>query len=106
MKVEYIVNRVFTSRSYILSSEDGSKVWLIDVGDTDMILGKIGTESSICGLLLTHAHYDHIYGLPSLVGTYPDCPIYTNAAGKVALSDPKKNLSLSRRLSFSRLHPW
>lgn len=95
LKVDYITNSIFNSRTYILS--DGSdKVWLVDCGDAfwnedeneNRLLG-----SRVEGVLLTHAHFDHIYGLPSLLERFPDVAIYTNEWGKWALADDKLNMS-------------
>lgn len=44
-------------------------------------------------VLLTHAHYDHIYGLPRLLELWPLAKIYTNDFGKIALADDKLNYS-------------
>lgn len=46
------------------------------------------------GVLLTHAHFDHIYGLPLLLEKFPNVAIYTNEWGKAALADAKLNMSL------------
>ena len=93
MKVEYIVNQVFTTRSYILSSDDGKSAWLVDVGDTDRILERLSPETRVAGVLLTHVHYDHIYGLPSLSFRFPDCKVFTNEAGLSCLIDTRLNMS-------------
>ncbi len=93
MTVEYWVNRVFTSRSYILREGACDEVWLVDVGDTDQILSMLRPEESVKGVLLTHVHYDHIYGLPLLLKRFPNCQVITNAAGVEALASPKLNMS-------------
>ena len=92
MKVEFVVNRIFTSRTYILSTDDAEGVWLVDCGDVDKVLEIIG-HRSIKGVLLSHAHYDHIYGLPQLMSLFPDAIIYTNAFGKEALANDRINMS-------------
>ena len=43
---------------------------------------------------MTHAHFDHIYGLPELLKLYPNCKIYTNEIGRETLSDARLNMSL------------
>ena len=92
LHVDYITNSIFNSRTYILS--DGSdKVWLVDCGDVFLNdndddndnLGRL-MDSRVEGVLLTHAHFDHIYGLPSLLERFPDVAIYTNEWGKAALA--------------------
>lgn len=92
LTVDYITNRVFNSRTYILSDEKYDCVWLVDCGDTDRVLEKIG-KKSVEGVLLTHAHSDHIYGVEELVKKFPAVKIYTNAAGVEALNSPKLNIS-------------
>lgn len=61
-------------------------------GDVDKIIAKIGRKN-ISGVLLTHAHYDHIYGLNKLVGKFPFVKIYTNEFGKKELTSQKQNFS-------------
>jgi len=92
LTVDFITNRVFNSRTYILSDEMYDRVWLVDCGDTDRVLEKIG-KKSVEGVLLTHAHSDHIYGLEELIKRFPKVKIYTNAAGVDALKSPKLNIS-------------
>lgn len=98
MVVSHIVNTVFTSRTYILSQDGLSDFWIVDCGDVLPLIDKI---SSICGndsytikgVLLTHAHFDHIYGLPRLTELFPQIKVYTNEAGREALSDSRLNMS-------------
>ena len=92
LTVDFITNRVFNSRTYILSDEKYDHVWLVDCGDTDRVLDMIG-KKSVEGVLLTHAHSDHIYGLEELIKRYPKVKVYTNAAGIEALKSPKLNIS-------------
>lgn len=91
-KVYYITNSIFNSRTYILS-DDSDKVWLVDCGDVEPLLTVVSNKK-VEGTLLTHAHFDHIYGLPSLLERFPDMAIYTNEWGKRALADAKLNMSL------------
>ncbi|MCK8623632.1 MBL fold metallo-hydrolase [Prevotella sp. E13-27] len=92
LTVDFITNRVFNSRTYILSDEKYDSVWLVDCGDTDRVLEKIG-QKSVEGVLLTHAHSDHIYGVEELIKRFPAVKVYTNAAGVEALKSPKLNIS-------------
>lgn len=97
LKVSHIVNSVFTSRTYILAQEVCSSVWLVDCGDVppivDMLSSLGGDTSMIKGVLLTHVHYDHIYGLPRLTEKFPSLRVYTNEYGKNALTDIRLNYS-------------
>lgn len=98
--VEYITNSIFNSRTYILSDSGSDVVWLVDCGDVVPLLEKIGNRQ-VQGVLLTHAHFDHIYGLPSFLDYYPRIPIFTNLFGKQALASDKMNMSRYHEQSFS-----
>lgn len=74
-------NHHFSSKSYRLLNA------IVDPGDEWN--GFIGVEK----ILLTHAHFDHIYGLNKLMQLNPSAKIYTNDYGKQMLLDAKKNLS-------------
>lgn len=95
--VSHVVNSVLTSRTYILMQEGNPSVWLIDCGDVSPIvdiLSSLGGDSSVIkGILLTHVHYDHIYGLPRLTEMFPSLLVYTNEYGKKALTDIRLNYS-------------
>lgn len=93
LKIDYIVNSIFDSMTWLLSDEGSSRVWLVDCGDVETIIEKIGGKS-VAGVLLTHAHFDHIYGLPELLRLYPDCRVYTNEIGRETLANAKLNMSL------------
>lgn len=92
LTVSYITNRIFNSRTYILSDPNSNIVWLVDCGDVDRIVESIG-EKQVAGVLLTHVHFDHIYGLKELMAKYPKVLVYTNGFGAEALKSPKQNLS-------------
>lgn len=92
LSVEYITNYIFNSRTYILTKPDNNDVWLVDCGDIDKVLEKIG-KKTIVGVLLTHTHSDHIYGLQGLLNQFPNVLIYTNEYGKNALQSPQLNMS-------------
>ena len=97
LQVSNIVNTIFTSRTYILSLGGSTEFWLVDCGDVQPLLERMrsiaGKGFTVKGVLLTHAHYDHIYGLPQLTVLYPQLKVYTNEAGKRALMDVRMNMS-------------
>ena len=89
MIIRQIVNTVFRSCSYVISHEGST--WLVDCGDMDQILPLV--EGELKGVLLTHAHFDHIYGLNSLMILFPGLSVYTNQDGLDALLNDKLNFS-------------
>ena len=94
MIVQQVVNRIFNSNTYIISTEVSNDVWLVDIGDLDSVSGLLKGEQVIRGVFITHSHFDHIYGLNNLVERYPDVKIYISADGAKGLFDDKKNFSL------------
>jgi len=89
MEVRFVVNRVFNSCSYVVTQ--GPSSWLVDCGDVQEILSLV--TGSLSGVLLTHSHFDHIYGLNRLLGLFPQLPVFTNQAGREGLLSDKLNLS-------------
>ena len=89
MEVQSIINSVFTSVTYCLSEPGFDGIWLVDCGDVE----KLDPSVPVAGVLLTHTHFDHIYGLNSLLKRCPDVKIITNDYGKEALLKPRRNLS-------------
>ena len=91
--IKYLTNCFFSSRTYWLSEKQENKIWLVDCGDVEEVIKQLSAQSFIVGVLLTHVHFDHIYGLNKLMRMVPDCIIITNDFGQKSLTDPKRNFS-------------
>ena len=90
MEIHQVVNTLYRSCSYVITHEGVS--WLLDCGDVEPLLHLIG-HNTLRGVMLTHGHYDHIYGLNILLTMFPSMVIYTNEAGKEELLSDKRNFS-------------
>lgn len=89
-----ITNSIFTSKTYILSKQGEDKAWLVDIGDIDPVLSYLDERHlSVEGVFITHAHFDHIYGLEALVNRYPNCRVYCTDYAKLGLASEKLNMS-------------
>ena len=94
MTVHKIINSILQSCTYILSKEGSDKVCLIDCGDIDPIfayLKEIG--KTVDSVYLTHAHYDHVFGLKELLSRYPDIKVLGNKETLEGLKDEYFTLS-------------
>lgn len=87
---DYIVNRIFNSITYILPTGNEKDCWLVDCGDVEKVIEQ---GWNVLGVLLTHVHCDHIYGLNKLMEAFPEALVYTNAEGKEGLMNPRWNFS-------------
>ena len=87
-KVRSNINSVFSSICY------RSGRILIDPGDEWEGFYDIGS------VLLTHAHFDHIYGLNRVIELNSNLKIYTNESGREMLVNARKNLSFYHESSF------
>ncbi|MEM8757455.1 MAG: MBL fold metallo-hydrolase [Planctomycetota bacterium] len=73
----------------------GEHLWVIDAGiDPGPLLGVVReTGLQPEAILLTHAHYDHIAGIPEVRKAFPGIPVLVHEAEKEWLETPELNLS-------------
>ena len=93
MQVNRLENSFYTSNTYVLSDLRSSYVWLVDCGDYVSQVKPLLDGRKVLGVLLTHTHSDHIYGLIDLLEEFPYARVYTNEFGIKALGDSRLNLS-------------
>ena len=95
--VKRFVNKKLNSNSYLFYDDNSVKsdsAYLIDCGDTDMIIDFLKKiDKKIEGLFITHSHYDHIYGMNSLLDYFPNVTVYASKFAVEGLFSTKKNLS-------------
>lgn len=73
MKIEKVVVGVYSENCYLIKKDN--KGLIVDPGDEiDKILDMIG-DTKIIGILITHAHFDHVGALNDLLDKY-NVPVY------------------------------
>jgi glyoxylase-like metal-dependent hydrolase (beta-lactamase superfamily II) len=104
MQINAFTNSLFSSVSYLLI--DGNSAWIVDIGDADSIIQYINNNNlSLKGIMLTHGHFDHIYGLNDIVTSFPTVPVYTNEFGAQMLVSAKLNMSKYHETPFEFQYP-
>lgn len=94
MEILSIVNSVSNSKTYLLHKIGFDKAWLVDIGDIEPVLDFVQKNNLIVeGIFLTHGHFDHFYGLQSLVKHFPKSKVYATAYTKQAIGSEELNLS-------------
>lgn len=72
-----------------------NELWIVDTGfDPEPLLDLVAdTGLTPTKLILTHAHPDHIAGVPAVLERYPGTPVLVHEAERRWLTDANLNLS-------------
>lgn len=101
MMCHRIVNSLFNSCTYILHEAENSNAILIDCGDSEPIMKYLADHQlKLSMVFLTHAHYDHVYGLKNIVSQFPQCIVCGSKETLIDLKDPFANLSFYHEDEF------
>lgn len=102
MEIAKRTNSLFNSVCYRIAGGEGCGArghLLVDPGD------EWEGFQGVRAVLLTHAHFDHIYGLNRVLELNPQALVYTNDAGREMLADARKNMSYYHETPFVFDHP-
>lgn len=103
IEVARFINSRFTSNTYIISNTKSEDIWIVDPGDFTPVQAwmKENSKSIIAGVLITHAHFDHIYGANEVYYNYPFTHFFVyNRIGFDILHDAKMNGSKYTEVPF------
>jgi hydroxyacylglutathione hydrolase len=101
MLVEKNVNNLLSSNSYVITCELDDGAWIVDPGNPDPLCNLLYKHNKFLkGILITHSHFDHIYGLNELVKKYPNTKVYASKLSQVGFQSAKLNGSYYANMPF------
>ena len=72
----------------------GGEAWIVDPGSEAERIIELCRKASLApkAILLTHAHFDHIGGVPTLAAAFPDMPIYIGRNDMKVIDHPMNQM--------------
>lgn len=105
LQIHVTNDQIFFENGYILYTEDGGDCWLVDPGFAPQpsLMAEYVKARSLkpVAIMLTHAHADHIAGVPEVLELFGQLPVYVGKEERDALSDARQNLSCMTGDGFS-----
>lgn len=91
------------TNAHVIWDDAARECWVVDpsLWPKNLLDWLTDQEMSVAGILLTHAHGDHIGGVADLKDRWPEAKLYCPASEVEMLSDPEKNLSSNFMLHLS-----
>ncbi len=83
----------YQANCYVLIDEESKKAAVIDPGVPSDELNEILLGYDLSYILLTHGHFDHIYGSAVLKELYPESKLCINTDDEVCLNSTEYNLA-------------
>jgi glyoxylase-like metal-dependent hydrolase (beta-lactamase superfamily II) len=94
MRIEKFVVGMVGTNCYLISNEKSREAVIVDPGDrSDKMMERIREQDlTVKAILLTHGHFDHIFGISAVRETF-DVPVYALAEEQEILEHTEGNLS-------------
>lgn len=85
----------FGTNCYLVHTGHGGEGWIVDAsyGPDELIDRARALGLRITGIIITHAHGDHIAGLDDIRAAFPNAPVYAHRAEAEWFGNPDLNLS-------------
>ena len=102
LSIQSFVVGPMDNNTYVVSDEQGRSL-VIDPGiDSRAVIDSLVADGlTPQAIVLTHAHFDHIMGIPDLQSRWPELPVYVHNDDRPYLTDPALNCSSMMGQSYS-----
>ncbi|CAG0949474.1 putative metallo-hydrolase [Phycisphaerales bacterium] len=93
----------FATNSYVVRGPASNDCWVVDPSySPEELLEDVRARGlRPVAIVLTHAHCDHIAGIPEVLRSFPGTPVWVHEAERDWLGDPELNLSAFSGLPVS-----
>ena len=105
MKIEFRTVGPFQENSYLVIDEESNRAVFVDPGDEPDVLIDMAEQSgaTIDAIWLTHAHIDHIAGIPGVRRRWP-VPVFMHPADRI-LFERASDVAKMYGIPFERPDP-
>jgi len=101
MKVKKFTNSILSSNSYVIFKKEERYSWVVDPGDSYQIFDWLKNHNKqVRGILLTHYHADHIYGVNDICTEFPDALVFASNLSLEGLYSAKLNGSYHMEMPY------
>lgn len=85
----------YATNTYLVHVEGRKGCWIIDPSfEPGPVVGRVKALGlTPLAVVLTHAHVDHIAGIPDVLAEFPGIPVWLHEAEREWLGDAEQNLS-------------
>jgi len=92
ISVKKFVTGPIETNTYLIWNEKRKGLVIDPSSGCDSLIRLVGKERvGLEAILLTHAHFDHLLGIPEILAAAGSLPVYVHGADAPALSDPQLN---------------
>ena len=98
LRIAAFPDPLYAQNARVVAAEGAPQCWLIDPGlppaAGHMVTCVQHNDFEPQAIVLTHAHADHIAGIPEILKVWPGLPVYLARAEWSFLTEPSENLSI------------
>lgn len=100
--IEKFILGPIDTNAYLVVNEQ-NHAFIVDPSDNPSeVVNFINTNNIVLeSIIITHAHFDHIMGIPELIKNFPDVKVYISKGEEIMLKEPQYNGSFMIGLPFT-----